>query len=254
MDHDLLERIRRFPRRPEYMLPEQPLHNDDPRLDSGAESDQETNRDRPFPRGINPVSSQLPFPYRNARLTSGAVQARSSRQMEEQDREDLEVENQRTWEELDRIRRWKDRLRQENKSLRKETESLRREVKELKKRDEDSRAEIKRLKGRYEDVWHDKVVLAEQLSVSTGSASLLIRILNSLQGPATLPLEILLNIAGFVAGGNHYATLLHFSLASKRIKEELKPVFYETMVFDGSRALAFEPGTRQHLDAYKYTK
>jgi hypothetical protein len=187
MDHDLLERIRRLPRRAEYMLPEQPLHNDDPELDSGAESDQETNRDRPFPRGIDPVSSQLPFPHRNARLTSGAVHARSNRQMEEQDRDDLELENQRTWEELDRVRRWKNRLRQENKSLREETESLRREVKELRKRDEDSRAEIKRLKGRYEDVWHDKVVLAEQLSVSTGSASLLICYLIPCRVPQRFP-------------------------------------------------------------------
>lgn len=68
-----------------------------------------------------------------------------------------------------------------------------------------------------------------------------------------MPLEILLTITGFIAGANNYGTLLNFSLVSKLIREELKPVLYETMWFADGRRLAYE-GTKRHSDTYKFTK
>jgi hypothetical protein len=68
-----------------------------------------------------------------------------------------------------------------------------------------------------------------------------------------MPLEILLTVAGFVAGANNYGTLLNFSLVSKLIREEIKPVLYETMWFADERRFAYE-GTKRHSDTHKYTK
>jgi hypothetical protein len=68
-----------------------------------------------------------------------------------------------------------------------------------------------------------------------------------------MPLEILLNIAGFVAGANHYGTLLNFSLVSKLIREEVKPVLYETMWFTDSRGVPADMGSKRHPE-YKFVK
>lgn len=73
------------------------------------------------------------------------------------------------------------------------------------------------------------------------------------QGPASMPLEILLNIGGYVAGANDYGTLLNFSLVSKIIHEEFRPVPYETMWFadkEGFRSV----GTERYSDIYKFAK
>lgn len=74
------------------------------------------------------------------------------------------------------------------------------------------------------------------------------------QGPATLPLDILLNIAAFVAGDNNYGTLLNFCLVSKCIKEDMKPIFYETRVFTGPQDVLLENGTDMFSDAYGLTR
>jgi hypothetical protein len=68
-----------------------------------------------------------------------------------------------------------------------------------------------------------------------------------------MPLEILLNIAGFVAGSNNYGTLLNFSLVSKLIREEIKPVLYETMWFTDSNGLPMDMGSKRHPE-YKFVK
>lgn len=68
-----------------------------------------------------------------------------------------------------------------------------------------------------------------------------------------MPLEILLNIAGFMAGANNYGTLLNFSLVSKLIREEVKPVLYETMWFAEGGRLPTE-ATKRHSDVNKYIK
>lgn len=65
------------------------------------------------------------------------------------------------------MRKWKDRLHRENKTLRAEVEKLKSELKEGRKRESEEKKEVERLKMRYEDVWKDKVMLAEQISVST---------------------------------------------------------------------------------------
>lgn len=71
------------------------------------------------------------------------------------------------------MRKWKDRLRKDNKVLKEETKKLRElteklkdDVEQVKKRETSALAEVKRLKERYEDTWRDKAVLAEQISVS----------------------------------------------------------------------------------------
>lgn len=65
------------------------------------------------------------------------------------------------------MRKWKDRLHRENKTLRAEVETLKSELKEGRKREAEGKKEVDRLKMRYEDVWKDKAMLAEQISVST---------------------------------------------------------------------------------------
>lgn len=85
--------------------------------------------------------------------------------------------------------------------------------------------ELRRLKESYRALMDEKVTLAERLAVSALQTHTTM-IPNSLpQGPAKLPLEILLLIAGFVAGNNNYGTLLSFCIMSKRIKEEMKSTF-----------------------------
>ncbi|KAJ9095217.1 hypothetical protein QFC20_006694 [Naganishia adeliensis] len=142
------------------------------------------------------------------------------------------------------MRKWKDRLRKDNKVLKEETKKLRElteklkdDVEQVKKRETSALAEVKRLKERYEDTWRDKAVLAEQIS-----------------GPATLPLEILLSIAAFVAGDNNYGTLLNFCLVSKCLKEEMKPIFYETTVFNGPLDILLQNGTSKFGDVYDLTR
>lgn len=65
-----------------------------------------------------------------------------------------------------------------------------------------------------------------------------------------------MTIAGFVAGSNNYGTLLAFSAASKRIRQEMEPVFYETLFIRDPKDLLKEPesGGRKYLEAYKLTK
>jgi hypothetical protein len=69
-----------------------------------------------------------------------------------------------------------------------------------------------------------------------------------------LPIEILLNIAGFIAGNNDYGTLLAFCMASKQIQEETKSTFYETVLEPDTKYLLSKPGARLGLDAYRFTK
>jgi regulator of replication initiation timing len=91
------------------------------------------------------------------------------RQRLEQDRKDLELDNDRAWGEFDRMRKWKDRLHADNNVLQVENDGLRRDLEQATAREAEAQAEVRRLKERYEDVLRDKVMLAEQLSVSIGS-------------------------------------------------------------------------------------
>lgn len=74
------------------------------------------------------------------------------------------------------------------------------------------------------------------------------------QGLAKLPLDILLNIAGFVAGSNHYGTLLAFCYMSKRIKKETESIFYETVLISEVEDLHRESGSQKLLNTYRFTK
>jgi hypothetical protein len=133
-------------------------------------------------------------------------------------------------------------------------ERLKNEVKEGRKRESEGKKEVARLEQRYEEVWNDKVMLAETISVSTLPIwERRQRLIRSSQGPASMPLEILLTIAEFVAGSNNNRTLLNFSLMSKLIREEVKPVLYETMWYADGRGLVAD-AKKRHSDTAKYTK
>lgn len=91
--------------------------------------------------------------------------------------------------------------------------------------------------------------------VSAVLASDVIIILKHLsQGPAKLPLEILLLVAGFVAGDNNYGTLLSFCLMSSRIREETKSVLYETIMPSEYQRLLDGVPTQQYFETCRYTR
>jgi hypothetical protein len=173
----------------------------------------------------------------------------------------LEQETQTAWSSLGLMRSLKDRLYGENKVLRAELDALKKEVEQGRKREAQHERERDRLKGRYEDAWRERVLLAEQLAVSPSLVqrthililTLLISILD-LQGPASIPLELLLNIAGFVAGANEYGTLLDFSLLSKVIHQEFKPVLYETMWFADVKHSRFLEEVQRRSDVAVFVK
>lgn len=173
----------------------------------------------------------------------------------------LEQETQTSWSSLGTVRGLKDRLYAENKVLRMELDALKKEVDQGRKREVQQERERDRLKGRYEDAWRERVLLAEQLAVSPSLVqrnhfvilTLLGSILDS-QGPASMPLELLLNIAGFVAGANDYGTLLDFSLLSKVIHQEFKPVLYETMWFADVKHSRFLEEVQRRSDVAVFVK
>jgi hypothetical protein len=43
-------------------------------------------------------------------------------------------------------------------------------------------------------------------------------------------MEIIVNIAGFLAGANNYGTLMNLSMMSKRVREECLPTCFETFI------------------------
>ncbi|KAJ9113051.1 hypothetical protein QFC22_006147 [Naganishia vaughanmartiniae] len=51
-------------------------------------------------------------------------------------------------------------------------------------------------------------------------------------GGPRLPMELLITIAGFLAGSNAYGSLANFNLASKAVRTETRPVLNETMMLD----------------------
>lgn len=70
-----------------------------------------------------------------------------------------------------------------------------------------------------------------------------------------------------MAGNNDYGTLLNFSLVNKRIKEEFKPVFYETLPYPNMPEVPLEHMLKvwaqnpeaykqppKHHERYKFTK
>lgn len=52
------------------------------------------------------------------------------------------------------------------------------------------------------------------------------------QPTPVLPIEVIANIAGFVAGDNDYAGLAAMSLTSHTMQQELKPILYETVTWN----------------------
>lgn len=51
-----------------------------------------------------------------------------------------------------------------------------------------------------------------------------------MQGPLTVPIEVILNIAGFLAGDNNFGSLFNFSMMNKRVRQECLPTCFETLV------------------------
>ncbi|KAJ9120574.1 hypothetical protein QFC22_002503 [Naganishia vaughanmartiniae] len=144
-----------------------------------------------------------------------------------EERKELEEDGQRAWQDLVRMRRLKEKMLLENRELIRDTARLKGDVSRLTSALATSQAEVKRLKERYEETWKDKVALQEELS-----------------GPASLPLELLINIAGFVAGNDSYGTLLNLSLMSKRLRKETIPTLYETIIWNSKGYLYFDKHVR----------
>lgn len=153
--------------------------------------------------------------------------------------ETLKAQNRRLSGEVERLKRTEERLEKDNARLRGNRRNLKDEnaqlremlaiaegkVAALEAKGVIDDSEIKRLQERYREVTDQKVALAEQLAVSFPERYVIIVLSLLSQGPAKLPLEILLTIAGFVAGNNDYGTLLSFCLMSKRIREETQSTF-----------------------------
>jgi regulator of replication initiation timing len=131
----------------------------------GEPRNRDANRDRdPYYEG--PRTGAERYPWRSAGFSSRHTGTATA-----QDTLDLEIDAQQTWTALERMRKWKDRLHRENKTLRSEVERLKSEVKEGRKREAEGKKEVERLKARYEEVWNDKVMLAEKISVSSLSSA-----------------------------------------------------------------------------------
>lgn len=64
----------------------------------------------------------------------------------------------------------------------------------------------------------------------------------------------MVNIADFLAGANHYGTLSSFCLISKRLKEETKPVLYETIFLSEQEIKRCEEGRTRKADVYRFAK
>lgn len=128
----------------------------------GEPRDRERERNRDRDRDDEgPQNGAGRYPWRTAGFPSRPVGNAAA-----QDIIDLEIDAQATWAALDRMRKWKDRLHRENKILRAEVDKLKKEVREVRKREMEGKKEVERLKQRYEEVWSDKVMLAEKISVS----------------------------------------------------------------------------------------
>lgn len=71
------------------------------------------------------------------------------------------------------------------------------------------------------------------------------------QDSPKLPLELLVSIACFLAGDNLYGTLLALCMTSKCIREETRPVLYETVEMNDPEVLYSE---EEEPHDYRYTK
>ncbi|KAJ9100756.1 hypothetical protein QFC19_005495 [Naganishia cerealis] len=151
-----------------------------------------------------------------------------------EERKELEDDNERALSDLSRVRAWKDKLLSENRELIRDTARLKAEVSSLTASLNSVQAEVRRLKERYEGTRRVEVALEEELSASKAYTLANLRLTPSIrvQSPASLPLELLSNVAGFIAGGNNYGTLINFSLMSNRMWQETLPTLFETVVWN----------------------
>lgn len=197
--------------------------------DSGSGQEQsDDNIDTVFARHSKNVLSRFGAPDGSytASRNAGADAASHRALLEERGKDTI-------LEDVQRLRKRKNRTEQDLLKSRQEMSWLKVEVEALRDRCSGQAEEIERLNGRHRALLDEKVAVAEQLAVSDHLTMTLSLILLS-QGPAKLPLEILLNIARFVVGNNDYGTMLSFSLMSKCIREETKAVFYETVTVYGN--------------------
>ncbi|KAJ9094245.1 hypothetical protein QFC21_006071 [Naganishia friedmannii] len=81
--------------------------------------------------------------------------------------------------------------------------------------------ENSRLKTSIQELVTERVYVGSTLFVST-----------VVQGDPILPLEILYLIGQFVVGDNNYRSLANYSLACRVVRQELRPVLFETVVYE----------------------
>jgi hypothetical protein len=169
-------------------------------------------------------------------------------------REALAKQTRILMEEVNRLDEVEEQLSKEIVELRCVGGRLKRENEERKVQARWYEAEIDRWRERYMETLEEKVALAEQLTVSDCAKQEGDVLSLPLQGPAKLPLEIILIIAGFAAGNNDYGTLLSLHVMSKRIKQETTPVFYETVLEPDIDYLQRNSESKLGLEVYRFTR
>jgi hypothetical protein len=78
----------------------------------------------------------------------------------------------------------------------------------------------------------------------------------SRQPPPTLSTETLTTIAAFVSGNNDFKTLASMSLMSKKMAQEIKPMLWETVVWNDGLAARFKAGeaSEEYPEEFQHIK
>lgn len=75
-----------------------------------------------------------------------------------------------------------------------------------------------------------------------------------LQPPPILPIELLPNIASFVAGANDYGTLAALVSTSRQMQIEISPILFETVVWNSNLQMRMNAckGNENYPKDWKY--
>lgn len=186
--------------------------------------------------------------------------------MADTEKRELQDENKRLWDHLIKLREWKERLegeksqlqvettqlraantnleaettrlRSQTASARAETTLIRAQATDLRQKNDELQASARRsaeelgaIKVRLAGAEAEKAALVKRVPVRESnllSRSQLTTLFR--QTVKSVPLEIIANIASFLAGSNSFRTLMSFSVMNKRIRQECAPMCYETII------------------------
>jgi hypothetical protein len=125
---------------------------------------------------------------------------------------------------LDAERKDKEELKRLNQQLIGEVQQLQRQLKDAKDQHEEWRV-------KYSKALSEKIALLRPHEVSHACWAMYL-FWYHLQPNPILPLEVLAIIAGFAAGANDYAGVAAMCATSQLMQAELKPVLYETVIWN----------------------